>query len=312
MLSSVSRQHRSFIRTALFAVAIAFALTRTAFTQHASTADKSTPIRASADSFTKAFNTGDAKAVAALWTPDGTETDEQGETFKGRQAIEDEYAKVFKAAPGARIAIEVHSVDFPAPNIAVEDGIATVTSKDAPSSSSRYTAIHVQQPGGGWLMANVHETPALAKSGADALNLLDWLVGKWQTKSDDVVAESDIHWLADKTFLERVYTVRKGGAIVGSGKQLIGWDPREGQIRSWSFDASGGYGSGLWSQTADGWQIAHQGILPDSTPTSSLDFVVHVAGQDNVLGYRSTHRMAGDSPLPDTAEIVFDRVKEKQ
>ena len=84
-------------------------------------------IRASADEFTSAFNKGDAKAVAALWTPDGTETDEQGTIFKGRQAIEAEYAKLFKARPDARIQIEVHSIDFPAPNVAVEDGVATVT-----------------------------------------------------------------------------------------------------------------------------------------------------------------------------------------
>src|SRR4029077_6934388 len=130
-------------------------------------------------------------------------------------------------------------------------------------------------------------------------------------KSDDNVAESDIRWLANKTFIERDYTVRKGGTTTNSGLQIIGWDPQQGQIRSWSFDASGGYGTGLWSQTPDGWQIAHIGTLPDSTPTSAQDFVVRVPGQDNVIGWSPTQRMAGDTKLPDAPETVFDRVKDK-
>jgi uncharacterized protein (TIGR02246 family) len=267
-------------------------------------------IRASADDFTAAFNKGDAKAVAALWTPDGSETDEQGTTFKGRQAIEAEYAKLFKARPDARIQIEVHSVEFPASNVAVEDGVATVTTGGAPPSSSRYTVVHVIQDGK-WLMSNVHESPDDVKSGAETLQSLGWLIGKWQAKMGDVVADSDISWLANRSFIRRDYTVRKGDATTGSGIQIIGWDPQQGQIRSWSFDSTGGYGTGLWSQTPDGWQIDHIGTFPDSTPSSSRDFVIRVPGEDNVLGFRSTHRLAGASVLPDTAEIVFDRVKEK-
>ncbi|HEY4234703.1 MAG TPA: SgcJ/EcaC family oxidoreductase [Lacipirellulaceae bacterium] len=274
------------------------------------TNDKTAPIRASADAFSQAFNAGDAKAVAALWTPDGTETDEQGQVFKGRKAIEEQYAALFKARPDARIQVEVHSIDMPAPNVAVEDGVAKMITKSDPPSATRYTAVHIMD-GGKWLMASVHEAPVDLKAGSANLQALEWLIGRWRAKNEDTVAESDIHWLANKTFIERDYTVRKNGEVTNSGKQLIGWDPQEGQIRSWSFDSSGGYGTGLWAQSADGWQIDHIGTLPDSTPTSAQDFVIHVSGQDNVLGWRSTHRMAGESMLPDTAEVVFDRVKEK-
>src|SRR5689334_21510139 len=108
------------------------ALSSAAAPKSAAAPTQTDAIRASADDFTSAFNKGDAKAVAALWTPDGSETDEQGTTFKGRQAIEGEYANLFKARPDARIQIEVHSVDFPAPNVAVEDGVATVSVSGAP------------------------------------------------------------------------------------------------------------------------------------------------------------------------------------
>ena len=58
-------------------------------------------IRATAAAFVDAFNRGDAHAVADLWTADGTAADESGTIFKGRPAIEAQYAELFKQHPGA-------------------------------------------------------------------------------------------------------------------------------------------------------------------------------------------------------------------
>ena len=105
-------------------------------------------IRATADAFIRAFNRGDAKAVAALWTPNGTFADDRGEIFKGRQTIENQYASFFKAQPGAKIEIAIQSIDLAAPGMAVEDGVATVITKGgAAPTASRYTAVHVLQDG---------------------------------------------------------------------------------------------------------------------------------------------------------------------
>jgi hypothetical protein len=42
-------------------------------------------------------------------------------------------------------------------------------------------------------------------------------------------------------------------AILQHGTQWIGWDPAAKQIRSWSFEADGGYGESVWTkQGADG------------------------------------------------------------
>src|SRR3954453_19419603 len=40
-----------------------------------------------AEGFVQAFHTGDAKAVAALWAPDGDYVDLSGRVFNGRKAI---------------------------------------------------------------------------------------------------------------------------------------------------------------------------------------------------------------------------------
>ena len=265
-------------------------------------------IRTGANDFTQAFDTGDAKSVAAQWTENGTMVDEAGQTFKGRKAIEDEYAKLFKEHPGARIEVKVQSVEVPSPAVAIEDGAATVFTKDAPPTSSRYTAVHVQQ-NGKWLMATVREQHVDAPSNYGRLQALEFLVGRWQAKSDDTQVDTDFHWIANKSFLMRSYTVRRAGAVASSGVQIIGFDPLANRIRSWSFDSSGGYGAGLWTAAQDGWRIESTGILPDGTPTSSRDALVRVPGEDNTFGWRSTNRAAGGAALSDLPEIVLDRVK---
>ena len=58
-------------------------------------------IRATAVAFVQAFNRGDAQAVAALWTADGSAADDSGTIYKGRPAIEAQYAELFKQHPGA-------------------------------------------------------------------------------------------------------------------------------------------------------------------------------------------------------------------
>jgi uncharacterized protein (TIGR02246 family) len=267
-------------------------------------------IRAGANDFTEAFDTGDAKKIAAQWTENGTMVDEAGQSFKGRKAIEDEYAKLFKEYPGARIEVKVQSVEVPSPAVAIEDGAATVFTKDAPPTSSRYTAVHVQQ-NGKWLMATVRESHVDAPSNYGRLQSLEFLVGRWQAKTDDAQVDTDVRWIANKSFLMRNYTVRRAGAIASSGVQIIGFDPLAGRIRSWSFDSSGGYGAGLWTSGPDGWRIESTGVLADGTPTSSRDTLVRVAGEDNTFGWRSTNRTAGGAALADLPEIVLDRVKEK-
>jgi uncharacterized protein (TIGR02246 family) len=269
-------------------------------------------IRATADAFIKAFNAGDAKAVAALWTPAGTMADDRGEIFKGRKAIEDQYAAFFKAFPGAKMVIAIKSIDFPAASMAVEDGMAQVfTRQPGPPVASRYTAIHVRE-NGKWQMASVRETTVPLTSNFSKLEELGWLIGTWQTKRDGTAVRATFRWIANKSFIERDFTVSQDGIQTASGIQVIGWDPQAGRFRSWSFDASGGYGTSLWTPTPEGMHAESSGVMPDGTPTSSEKVLIRVPGEDNVFGWRSFHRSIGDVALPDTAEVVLDRVPEKK
>jgi uncharacterized protein (TIGR02246 family) len=269
-------------------------------------------IRATAVAFVKAFNRGDARAVAALWTADGSAADDSGTIYKGRPAIEGQYAELFKQHPGARMEVAVKSIELPTPTTAIEDGIARVEAERAgPPQISRYTAVHVKQDGK-WLMASVRETSIELPSNFARVEGLGWLVGTWKAERDGAAVHTTIRWIANKSFLEREYTVRKDGIAVSSGKQIIGWDPKAGQIRSWSFDATGGQGTGLWTATPEGWRIESSGVLPDGTSTSSRELLIRVPGEDNVLGWRSVARNVGGASLPDTPEVVLDRILEKK
>ena len=268
-------------------------------------------IRATAVAFVQAFDRGDAKTVAALWLPEGTAADADGTIYKGREAIQQEYARLFKEHPDARVSVAVKTVEFPAPTVAIEDGISQVTAQHAgPAQVDRYTAVHVKVDGK-WLLASVRETNVELPSNFAKIESLSWLVGTWTAKRDKTSVRTTVRWIANNSFLEREYSVASDGIVSTSGRQIIGWDPKIEQIRSWSFDASGGFGTGVWTRTPEGWLIEQSGVLADGTPTSSRDVLVRIPGEDNVLGFRSTARTAGDERLPDVPEVVLDRVAEK-
>src|SRR6516162_7227768 len=69
-------------------------------------------IRANIAQFVKAYNAGDAKAVAALFTPDGKAVDDDGNESEGREQIEQDFAKVFAANPKKHIEVDVESILF--------------------------------------------------------------------------------------------------------------------------------------------------------------------------------------------------------
>jgi uncharacterized protein (TIGR02246 family) len=273
--------------------------------------DGEAAIRATAAAFVKAFNAGDAKAVASLWTSDGTVGDSEGSLLKGHKAIEAEYAALFKQHPTARMQVAIKSIEFPTPTTAIEDGIAQVVTRDsAPPSASRYTALHVQE-NGKWLMASVRESDMPVVSNFPHLQELGWLVGRWETKSGGTTARTQIRWIANKSFIQRDFSVDRDGVLSSSGTQIVGWDPRSEQIVSWTFDSSGGHGTSRWMATPEGWRLASAGVTADGMPTSSIDRLIRVPGDDNVFGWRSADRKLGETKLPDVSEVVFDRAERR-
>src|SRR5206468_4286433 len=79
-------------------------------------------IAKNAEAFIEAFHKGDAMALAAFWTPDGDYTDQQGRQFKGREAIEKAFTKLFSEHKDLKVRIESEALRFVTADVAIEDG----------------------------------------------------------------------------------------------------------------------------------------------------------------------------------------------
>src|SRR5271157_5015547 len=78
----------------------------------------------SARDFTAAFEKGDAKAVAALWTEQGEYESDDGPILRGRTAIEAAFAARFKDRPAGKLEIKQQ---FPACDFRPENALVLIS-----------------------------------------------------------------------------------------------------------------------------------------------------------------------------------------
>ena len=166
-------------------------------------------IRATADEFVKAFDAGDAKAVGALWATDAEYTDESGQSYHGRAAIEKEYADLFKEHRGATMTVTIESIRFLGPDIAMEKGIAKVKLPAANADmGSRYTVVHARRDGK-WIMVAGRDAPYVPGSNDDYLKDLEWLIGDWTVAAKDRPLVIHFEWMAQRNFIKNTYIVNE-------------------------------------------------------------------------------------------------------
>jgi uncharacterized protein (TIGR02246 family) len=271
----------------------------------ASAADELAAIRAGSQAFTAAFNKQDAKSLAALWTEDGDYTDDSGNRFVGRPAIEKVYAGYFAAHPQARIQIVIDSLRQLSDSAAIEDGRAIVEPPPVGAPGfGKYTTVHVKV-GGKWLMSTVRDTQVKTPSGYDKVADLEWLIGTWTAEEHGAKTKSVCRWVANKSFVQRDYTVTQSDHTTTSGVQLIGYNPEKGQIQSWNFSSDGGHASGVWSPRENGWSAEMRGVTGNGMPTTAVNRLTKL--DDNAYVWQSVQRTAGGAPLPDADEVVLNR-----
>lgn len=263
-------------------------------------------IRQTAAAYAKAFNAGDAKAIAALWTADGELVVEDGQEYRGRKTIEKEYAAMFAANKGLNSEIAVLSVRFPAKDLAMDSGIVWVRDASGTTvSSARYLAVHVKYDGK-WLIASVRESPHVPASNHEHLKDLAWLVGDWHAKGDGKTIRFHCVWEGNKNFLGRTFVIEEKGHK-RTGRQIIGWDPIAGQVRSWTFDDEGGFGGEMWTRDGDRWVGEATGVMRNGRETRAVNIITRL--DDNTFTWQSVRRGVNGSNLPDTARITVERIR---
>lgn len=261
-------------------------------------------ILAQSKAFVDAFNKADAAAVSGMWTPSGEYLDGAGNLFLGRQAIQGAYAEFFSENAGAKMKINVDSLKTLSDSAAIEYGTSVVETPKTATVVTQYEAIHVKIEGN-WQMASVRDVviqTAVAKQNASDL---EFLIGSWIAEEHGNKTESVFSWVADHRFLKREYTTTSFDGTKSSGIQLIGWNPQEGNISSWSFSPDGGHAIGAWMPTKDGWAAEMQGVDGEGVSTTAVNLLRRL--DDNAYVWQSVERSTGGVGVKDTDEVVIKR-----
>jgi uncharacterized protein (TIGR02246 family) len=270
-------------------------------------ADK-TAIERAVESYTTAFNARDAESLAAHWGSEAVYVNPlTGGQVEGREAIAEEFKTILAEMKEAKLAVDVESIRFISPGVAVENGVAKLVSADGEPVESRYTAIHVKRDGK-WLLDRVTEEDVpVVLSHYEQLKELEWMIGSWVDGDDQARIDTTCQWTRNKNFITRSFTVFVRDRIDMAGMQIIGWDPAARQIRSWVFDSNGGFAEGRWTKTGNRWSITTSGTTSEGLKSTSVNVITYV--DDNQFKWQSVSRMVGGAIQPNIDEVVVVRAQ---
>lgn len=265
-------------------------------------------VRALTRAVTKSYNEADAKGLAALFTEDATLIGSDGEEVRGRSAIFEQYSAAFGNGPTAKLEGKIKVVRLPTPDVATVGGEFRLTDEAGTTVAGGSFDLLAVRREGRWQLAEVRDHSLAEADSPEAerpLLKLEWMVGDWVDEEEDCKISSSVRWADGKRFLVQTYTVQVGGKPVTGGIQWIGWDPQADQVRSWVFDAGGGFGQGTWTNAGNTWVIKASGVLRDGRSNSATQFIERV-NKDAVKIY-ATDLVVGDEGLPDLEEVVMVR-----
>ncbi len=291
----------------LFAFAAAFATTPGLAQEGDGNSQDKAAIAKNAEAFVEAFDKGDAKSLAALWTPEGDYTDQTGHVMKGQAAIGKTFGEFFAENKGLKLGIESESLRFVTPDVAIEDGVSTVFSPDGtPPSRVRYSIVHVKNEGK-WHLSSVRDAPYVAPSNYEHLQGLEFTIGSWSGESSDGKGEQlDVSWAENQNFVHAVFSTSAGNVSVSSAHHIIGWDPLQKTIRSWMFDRTGGFGEAGWTRDGKKWTLKTTSVLQDGKKASATYVLTQV--DDNTIRLQAKDQTWDGEKVPDSKEVNLKRV----
>ena len=114
-------------------------------------------------------------------------------------------------------------------------------------------------------------------------------------------------WARGGNFLTRNVTVKRAGNVTLEGWQVIGWDPIQERLRSWTFDGEGGFSEGDFTRDGDRWLLRETGFAPDGSRTSGDSTITKVSADR--FTWESNNRTLDGDPQPSIGRIEINRVK---
>jgi uncharacterized protein (TIGR02246 family) len=263
--------------------------------------------RRSAQAFVAAYNAHDASAVADGFAADAEFVGEDGLPVRGREAIRRHFESTFKRFSDARIAIEVDTIQEIAPNAVVEEGrLEFRSAADALPRANRYVAVHVLHEGR-WLVSRVRDIPGTdsGPSARDALRALEWLVGDWVEETEQAYVRLSCHWTDDGNYLLQEFTIRLTGQVTVTGSTRIGWDPLAGEVRSWTFDSSGGFSDARWTPDSGDWLVKSRGVTYSGRLSAATALLKKI--DEQTFTWQSRDRLEPRLLPTETDVVVFKR-----
>jgi uncharacterized protein (TIGR02246 family) len=222
-------------------------------------------VKASVEAFVNAFNDAKPEVIASLFLPEGELIDESGNIYKGKAQLTELFAGYFAQYPEASLRLNVESTRLIGSDIAIEEGTRYVTTSADTAGQVRYIALRTKK-NDQWLLASLREfydNPS--PTPGEMLAPLAWLEGDWISEDSDAKVKISYRWTEDRNYLVGDFLINTTDAASIKTTQRIGWDPRNGTVRSWVFDSDGGFADGSWTKTGDSWVIKSTATLPDAT-----------------------------------------------
>ncbi len=242
---------------------------------------------------TTAFNAGKADEVANFFVPTGELIDETGTIYQGQKEISDILAALFERFPGVQLSLDRESVRAVGPMI-VEEGSRTLA-VDGGKNSARFRYIDVWvQADATWKLASHREfNDGQSPTVKDHLQPLEWLAGEWINEGADGNVAIEFVWSEGNTYLLGEFTMTDSAGVKRRSSQRIGWDARSGNIRSWLFDADGGFSEGVWTVVNDEIVVKSTSVNPDGT-TASATITLKQIDKDHFMFSGSERIVAGN------------------
>lgn len=260
-------------------------------------------VRQSMESFKKAFEGRDAKALANHWTAEGEYHNEQGVTVRGKDSLTKGFTAFFEKTPEIRAEIKPSFTRFLSRDTAIEEGIVTIRSVSAaPATAAKYNVLLAREDGK-WLIAKMEESPTEHVPSIDDLR---WLVGEWKTAGGSAAEVHTVYSIANNNnFIHAQFSIKEKTLSL-RGDQIIGVDPASGALHSWTFEADGGIGEADWLRDGDHWVLDVVGTLADGRTLSETNILRRI--DDNTFTWQSINRLMDEKELPDLPPVKVTRV----
>lgn len=254
------------------------------------------------------FSRGDAKGLAACWTPSGDFTGPAGERVEGRDNIEKAFRGFFAGRKDLQMKLRPSSFRAVNEGLALVDAVAEVKPAAGAAADEAVLSLVLVKRDDQWQIESARETVGRKPSRAPQLQDLESMVGDWASEAsspDGLSFHSTCDWTANRAFLIRKFKVEMKNVVSRGGTEVIGWDPRTRRVRSWVFDSDGGFGENVWVRDGNRWLIQCSGTLADGSEMSSTSVIALV--DPNTMTIESKDRIANGERLPDIPQTTIKR-----